>query len=368
MLDYKESNKTFFVDQDTINVCLKDKIQDISIFYNFFRKYKNSLRGAKQVENKYSGYVDADITMIHIAERNVNKSKLMDDVFFEYRKGKFVDTSKVIQDFYKDYKLQWGRVPDIKNPHNLDEIWFSKYMTSEYQRNYYLADKLQVREFVKERGLSNILIPLIDVFDTGDVDINRLPQNFALKLNTGVNHNIFFRNGNRFNQESINQIVKKWLSKTTYRPTPIEVHYDKIIPRLYAERYIGTSTTIPTTYEVYCVKGEPIFITVADFSYNDKTMVKSINYIQSYDIDWKLLPWYKRVFKNVPKPKALADICQIASKLSRGIDLARVDLFDINGKIFFNEITISPGGFIFSSWNTSGIEAAGSIALSILKK
>ena len=45
MLDYKESNKTFFVDQDTINVCLKDKIQDIPIFYNFFRKYKNSPRG-----------------------------------------------------------------------------------------------------------------------------------------------------------------------------------------------------------------------------------------------------------------------------------------------------------------------------------
>ncbi len=95
-MDYKESNKTFFVDQDTINICLKDKIQEIPIFYNFFRKYKTSSRGMKQVESKYSGYVDADITMIHIAERNVNKSNLMDDMFFKYRKGKFVDMSKLI--------------------------------------------------------------------------------------------------------------------------------------------------------------------------------------------------------------------------------------------------------------------------------
>ena len=169
-----------------------------------------------------------------------------------------------------------------------------------------------------------------------------------------------------FSQEKVDQITSRWLAKETYRPTEIEVHYDKITPKLFAEEYIGTKDKIPTTYEVYCSNGKPLFITVADFNYKDRTIGKFINYIQSYDIDWSVLPWYKKLYSNAPIPKNLSGILEIASILSKDMDLLRVDLFDIDGKVYFNELTLSPGGFIFSSWNKTGIVEAGHRALEVI--
>ena len=62
----------------------------------------------------------------------------------------------------------------MKNPQNLDEIWFQRYMTTKYQDKYYLADKLAVRKYVQDMGLSGILVPLIAVFDNGKVDLRKL--------------------------------------------------------------------------------------------------------------------------------------------------------------------------------------------------
>ena len=91
-------------------------------------------------------------------------------------------------------------------------------------------------------------------------------------------------------------------------------------------------------YKFFCFNGKPSIIALVCDRYTEL----SINY---YDLEWNLLPWrrkYKNTDRNIPKPRRLDKMLEIAQILSEGLIFARIDLFDVQGKIIFGEVTIYP--------------------------
>lgn len=237
---------------------------------------------------------------------------------------------------------------DWNNPKDLNEkIQWLLYNTdiSEWTR---LADKFLVRDFVKERGLEDILVPLYGRwYDAEDINYDSLPEKFVLKCNhdCGSYHIIDKTAG--FNKIEINKDLNERL-RYRWGETNGEIHYKKIEPCIIAEKYLESSdysfSTSLVDYKVWCFNGNPYCIFVGYGRTKDSL------YINVYDLDWNVHPEYS-VFDNhfrngnglVPRPKSLEEMIEDAKILSKGFPEVRVDFYDIDGKLYFGEMTFTSG-------------------------
>ena len=140
----------------------------------------------------------------------------------------------------------------------------------------------------------------------------------------------------------------------TYREWPYKDVPRKIIAEPYMEDLPAAALGLDTlpVYKILCFEGEPRIIQTIQ---NDKTSHETIDY---FDPDWKLLPFHQNYPNStVPtaRPKRLSEMLEVAEKLSSGFHFLRVDLYEINGEIYFSEFTFfSDAGFApFESeeWN-----------------
>lgn len=221
--------------------------------------------------------------------------------------------------------------------------------TSQWSR---LADKYAVRRYVEEKGLADILNTLYGVWDkVDDIDFGKLPQSFVLKTNHGCGDVILVEDKNKMDIKTVKRTLAKSL-KRKYGYGTAELHYTKIPPRIIAEHYLkqdgGLSSSL-IDYKFYCFNGEPRCAMVV---YDRVIGGSAMKYI------YELYPWHKNAqasdikhqkmhSREIPAPTNLDKMLDICRKLSEGFPLVRVDLYEVNGKIFFGELTFtSEAGFI----------------------
>lgn len=265
--------------------------------------------------------------------------------------------------FFKiSYYHNRGKLLNLKNPQDLSAIWIKKLLDGEINRNAWLADKYAVREYVRDRVGEVILPNLIGVWDDPlKINFADLPEKFALKMNYGAGMNIICADKNNFNIELAIHKLNKWLSLPNYSFS--ESHYNLIPRKIICEEYIsGKDGISPTDYKILCIKGEPfcILACMERASGNPKFTV--------YNTDWKWLPEYQKESpeeqKQVDKPELLSEMLSIACKLSKGIDLVRVDLYqgklERNNKecVLFGEMTLTPSGCLFQRWSQRALDDA----------
>ncbi len=209
------------------------------------------------------------------------------------------------------------------------------------------AGKVGVREYVKESGLENILIPIYGIFDAfEDIDFSKLPNSFVMKCSHASGFNIIIRDKSKLNREEAKIKMDKWLS-TDYGAQTIEKHYSKIKPQIIIEKYLGTETALPTEYKIHVFNGQ------AKNLYVVTGRGTSIHYNQYY-IDWtsfngsQFNGWLKTDYP-LQKPSNFEEMVKIAEKLAAPFPFVRVDLYDVEGKIYFGEMTFTPakGTLIF---------------------
>lgn len=248
----------------------------------------------------------------------------------------------------------------LNHPKNISEIWIKKLLAGEFDKYAYLADKYAVRDYVKERGLENILIPLIGVWtDVNEIDFEKLPNAFALKLNYGAGMNIICKNKKGLITKDVVNTLTKWMNRPPY--SYAERHYNKIERKIICEQFISDSHGgFPFDYKFMCFKGVPFCILAcgnresghADYA--------------PYSLDWCPLKEYKKDdFKEVEKPEHLDEMIKIAKILSRGMDLVRVDLYDSDRGVIFGEMTLTPAGCIFHRWTQKAIDDMGNFYRSL---
>lgn len=199
------------------------------------------------------------------------------------------------------------------------------------------ASRDGARDYLKEIGLEKHLIPCLGIYENFDqIDFERLPNSFVMKCTHACGYNLIVRNKNELNLEKTRKMFNKWL-KTNYGKKTVELHYSPIKPRIIIEEFLGES---PTEYKIHVFNGHAKSLYVVtgrgtDIRYNN------------YYIDWKPFDGsqfngWKKTDKELKKPSNFGEMVKIAEILGSKFPFVRVDLYNINGKIYFSELTFTP--------------------------
>jgi len=260
------------------------------------------------------------------------------------------------------------RVPHFKHPRDLSEIWIKSILDGKPREMYWLADKYRVREFVKERGLADILVPLMggQVWDKcpSKEEIGSLPPRFALKMNYGAGMNLVCSDKDKFDVDGVMRKIQEWFARPT-NYSYSESHYNLIERKLICEAYIEDHHGgFPTDYKFMCFHGKPFCVLACTGRESGNA-----DYMP-FTLDWKPLPEYTKNgdLYEIPKPKELDKMINIATKLADGLDLVRVDLYDTGTKIYFGEMTLTPAGAIFHNWSQKALDDMGAFYYKTMKK
>lgn len=260
--------------------------------------------------------------------------------------------------FTLQYFHQRGHFPNFKNPKDLSEHVLSDllkpYSFSKYSQ---YADKIKVREYVKEKGLEELLLKHFGVWDDANkIDFLMLPDKFVLKTNNGSGGHTFCRNKSTLNRtETVKKINTKLRLSTAFNREP---HYKEIIPLIFCEELIDTgNNSLPTDYKFMCFNGEPYEIQVCT------ERGKSTKFC-TFDMNWNVLSNIKEKFlpKTLPeKPENLDEMIKIARTLSKDFKFVRVDLYNTGEKIFFGELTFTPSCGLFHSHTNESLIKMGEL-------
>lgn len=205
-----------------------------------------------------------------------------------------------------------------------------------------LADKYEVRDYIGEKIGRQYLIPLIGVYDTfDDIDFEQLPDKFVLKCTHDSGGVVICNNKNEFNLLEAKMKITKSLRRNYYYLSR-EWPYKNIRPRIICEKYmvdeIGTELK---DYKFMCFNGKAKCLFVG-LNRNSPTGLN----VDFYDMDWNPMPFKRHYPKSgtiIPKPKTFDKMVEFAEKLSKNIPFVRVDFYEVNGQLYFGELTFYPG-------------------------
>ncbi len=242
------------------------------------------------------------------------------------------------------YKLKLGRKLNLKNPERFTEkIQYYKI----YYRNNVLGkcvDKYRVREYLKSKGLERILNELLFVTDNvDDIDFGKLPNQFVLKTTDGGGGEnvIICKDKNQLDISEVKHNLKKWKNKKNINAGREWAYTQIDKSRFIVEKYLENSKNPEAGIEDYkflCYSGVPKYVIIDKDRYIDhkrnfytidrKQINADSDHIQFYEpYDW---------------PENYEEMVNIAAKLSEDFPFVRVDLYNIDGKIIFGELTFYP--------------------------
>lgn len=245
------------------------------------------------------------------------------------------------------HRIQLGRWPDLHNPKDLNEkiMWLEfNTDTSPWSR---LADKYEVRSYLQEKGLGRYLLPLYGVYDSVDeIDFEKLPDSFAIKSTNGCGQTILVRNKKDISLKSLRTTIARWARKN-HGLSSAEPHYTHIPKRIIAEKLLpapdGSASATPVDYKFMCYDGKPLYCLVCTNreTRHFHTLLTLFSIPLWEKIEGAVTPGQNE-HKDIEKPDSLEEMISCAEMLSKGFPFVRVDLYNINGKVFFGEMTFTP--------------------------
>ena len=241
------------------------------------------------------------------------------------------------------YRLRVGRKLNMNNPTTLNEKLQWLKFNYRFPLQSIVSDKLLVREYVKDKIGEKYLIPLIGSWKKyDDIDFSMLPEKFVLKCNHDSGGLVVCNDKEKLNHIEARRKIEKSLSSNFFY-IGREYQYRNIKPMILCEKFISDNGNVPMDYKIYCFNGVPDVILVCKDRFSKNTHRASYYF---FDQEWQFQPLNKgdENIKNVDinKPKNLDEMIDIAKELSKDFVFARIDLYNIDGKIYFGEITLSP--------------------------
>lgn len=261
-------------------------------------------------------------------------------------KNKFnsISDEKFIENFY--YKA-FGENINLENPQTFNEKINWLKLNCKCKNANQCADKYEVRDYIKSKGYEYLLNELIDVYeDINDINLEKLPEKFVLKATHGSGWNLIVNNKDDINWFVWKLIMKSWLKQNFYWYGREWVYKD-IKPRIVCEKFLEDNNGELLDYKILCFNGEPKLIQVdIDRFKNHKRNI--------YDTEWNLTSikiFYENYNKNIDKPKNFDEMLAISRDISRDFKHVRVDFYEVNGKLYFGELTFfhESGSGIFNS-------------------
>ena len=246
-----------------------------------------------------------------------------------------------------EYWIKFKRILNLKHPKRFTEKIQSYKLNFRTESMVVCSDKHLVREYVKGKGFGNILNEQYCVFDTvEEIDLSKLPQKFVLKLSNGSGTNFICKDKSKINVDELKKKFSRYLLQVKANAGR-EWPYTQVKPVVVAERFLEDperDNGSINDYKIFCYNGKAEYVICISNRYTDK-----VNHLV-YDTNWvKQLVASEgaRINEDEPRPDNLDEMLKIAESLSEEFPFARIDLYSIQGKIYFGEITFFPwSGFM----------------------
>lgn len=253
------------------------------------------------------------------------------------------------------YAINEGHLPHLCHPKEFNELLISINLKARKDAakralRIQCADKYAVRQYVKDKGLENILNECYGVYNSFDeIDFDILPNQFVLKMTTGSGMNFICKDKSKLDIETLRDLVSGWYDNCKdFGLKTAEWHYVEIKPRLIVEKYLsmlGENLSL-IDYKWHCFNGQVYHVETI----SERDIVRHVTNCDTYNINWErtecVMPKYHVNRRMLPKPKTFDEMRQIAEILSADFEYVRVDLYEIDGKVLFGELTFTPVGCI----------------------
>ncbi|MFP4616185.1 MAG: ATP-grasp fold amidoligase family protein [Thiohalorhabdus sp.] len=235
-----------------------------------------------------------------------------------------------------------GPVPRLWAPRTFNEHIQARKLFDRDPVYTRLADKLEVREYVAREAGSDYLPALYwqgeDIREAPRAD---LPPRFVIKSNHAVGTVILVESPAEVDWAEVGRQTRGWL-EMDISTLMGEWHYRWIPPRLYIEELLPAPAgqSAPVDYKIFCFGGQPVFIEVMLGRGRDPRILMT-------DPDLRPLPVRGKApapEEPLEKPVNLAEMLWVAERLSRHFRFVRVDLYNIEGRVVFGELTFTPAG------------------------
>jgi len=241
------------------------------------------------------------------------------------------------------YKLATGKKLDLKNPKTFNEKlqWLKLYdRKPEYTT---MVDKYEAKKYVAEKIGEEYIIPTLGVWDHfDDIDFDSLPDQFVLKCTHDSGGLVIVKDKSKLDKPAAKKKIEKSL-KMNYYYSGREWPYKDVKPRIIAEKYMEDLSNGGglTDYKFFCFHGKAENVMVC----LDRNTGDTKFYF--FDKAWKLLKLNMRGMAapegfTIEKPDGMDKMFQIAEVLSENLKFSRIDLYNVDGKIYFGEITFFP--------------------------
>lgn len=247
------------------------------------------------------------------------------------------------------YMTVFGQWPSLRHPQDVNQLLMNlniETLTDEKQKSLRIqcADKWRVRDYVKSKGLEDILIPLYGAYDSFDeIDFDQLPNRFVVKTNYACGQNLICKDKSKLDIPSWSKQFAEWMALKNFGLASAEWHYSHIMHKIIIEKYLESlASDSMEDYKFHCFNGQVFGCLIV---YDREKSAHGYS-LKHYDVDWQEQPYIDPLHigtnRSFDKPKDYGQMLDIARTLSKDFPYCRVDLYAVKGGIRFGELTFTP--------------------------
>lgn len=254
------------------------------------------------------------------------------------------------------YRLKMKRKLDLENPKRFTEKlqWLKLYDHNPLYKT--IVDKYEAKSYIANLIGIDYIIPTIGIWNKiEEIDWATMPDRFVLKTTNGGGGTgvVICKDKARFDVNKAVLALRKSSRIDLYK-LQREWPYKDVAPRIIAEEYMEDESGELRDYKFYCFNGEPKVMLLASNRFTEH----NFNY---FDMQFNLLPIHSSVGGKsevvFQRPDSFEEMIELSRKLSRGFAHVRVDLYCVNQKVYFGELTL---------YDSSGYDNLSSDAVDLL--
>lgn len=235
------------------------------------------------------------------------------------------------------FKLTMGYWMDFNNPQTYNEKLQWLKLNDIHPEFTKLVDKIDAKEYIAKKVGKQYIIPTIATWNSVDeINWDTLPNQFVIKSTNDSGGVVVCKDKSRLNIQQARKKLKK-LGKRDYSQISKEYPYKAVPHRFIAEEYMEDESGFELKdYKIFCFDGKAKFLFVATGRQSNDIR------FDFFDIEYNHLPvinGHPNADSIPPKPVNFDKMIDLAEQISNGMRHVRVDLYNINGKIYFGELT-----------------------------